>query len=118
MSGLRAVDFVGHIMDAATEAMSFVEGMQKDDFLTDARTQKAVEMNLVVIGEAATKILLHYPEFASEHPNVPWRVVRGMRNQIAHGYFSIDLGVVWDTVQTGLPELMKELAFFHGSSQK
>ena len=96
--------------------MSFVDGMSKDDFLADARTQKAIEMNLVVIGEAATRILIQYPEFAKEHANVQWRVVRGMRNQIAHGYFSIDLGVVWDTVQTGLPELMKELAFFHDDS--
>jgi len=118
MNAFRAVDYVGHIIDAATEAIGFVSGMVKDEFLADARTRRAVERDLVVIGEAATNIVALHPEFANEHPNVPWRVVRGMRNQIAHGYFSIDLDVVWGTVQTGLPELLKELAAFRGNFQE
>lgn len=118
MSEFRAVDYVGHIVDAAVEAMGFIEGMSKEDFLADARTQKAVEMNLVVIGEAATKVLILHPNFAVEHSNVPWRVIKGMRNQIAHGYFSVDLDVVWDTVQAGLPELIKEISIFRENYQK
>ena len=35
--------------------------------------------------------------------------MRGMRNRIAHGYFEINLDVVWDTVKTALPELHKQL---------
>ena len=48
-------------------------------------------------------------EFAERHPEVPWRSMRGMRNRIAHGYFDINLDVVWDTVQTALPELLARL---------
>lgn len=48
-------------------------------------------------------------EFTEAHPEVPWRSMRGMRNRIAHGYFDINLDVVWDTVQTALPELLKQL---------
>ena len=40
---------------------------------------------------------------------MPWRSMRGMRNRIAHGYCDINLDVVWDTVQTALPELLKQL---------
>ncbi|WP_431978594.1 HepT-like ribonuclease domain-containing protein [Pseudomonas fungipugnans] len=47
-----------------------------------------------------------YPEFATLHAQVPWRA---MRNRIAHGYFDINLEVVWDTVQAALPELLKVL---------
>lgn len=43
------------------------------------------------------------------HPEVPWRAMRGMRNRIAHGYFDINLEVVWETVQTALPELLRKL---------
>ena len=50
-----------------------------------------------------------YAEFALTHAQVPWRNMRGMRNRIAHGYFDINLDVVWDTVQTALPELLKQL---------
>jgi uncharacterized protein with HEPN domain len=32
-----------------------------------------------------------------------------MRNRIAHGYFDINLDVVWETVQVALPELLTVL---------
>ena len=51
-----------------------------------------------------------YAEFAQAHAQVPWRNMRGMRNRIAHGYFDINLDVVWDTVQSALPELLKHLS--------
>ena len=66
-------------------------------------------MSLIIIGEAVTKVMDCYAEFAQAHGQVPWRNMRGMRNRIAHGYFDINLDVVWDTVQTALPELLKQL---------
>jgi uncharacterized protein with HEPN domain len=83
--------------------------MAKNDFLKDKRTQQAVVMSLIVIGEAATKVMDGYAEFARSHPHLPWRNMRGMRNRIAHGYFEINLDVVWDTVQTALPQLLEQL---------
>lgn len=50
-----------------------------------------------------------YADFAQAHEQVPWRNMRGMRNRIVHGYFSINLDVVWDTVHAALPELLKQL---------
>jgi hypothetical protein len=50
-----------------------------------------------------------YAEFTQAHMQVPWRSMRGMRNRIAHDYFDINLDVVWETVQTVLPELLKQL---------
>ena len=41
---------------------------------------------------------------------IPWRSMKGMRNRIAHGYFDTDLNVVWDTVQTSVPDLVQQLA--------
>jgi len=70
-------------------------------------------MNLVIIGEAATKIMDVYSEFVESSLQVPWRNMRGMRNRIAHGYFDINLDVVWDTVQAALPELLKQLDAAH-----
>lgn len=67
-------------------------------------------MSLIIIGEAATKVMDGYTEFTRTHTQVPWRNMRGMRNRIAHGYFDINLDVVWDTVQIALPELLKQLS--------
>ncbi|MFT4066554.1 DUF86 domain-containing protein [Paraburkholderia sp.] len=109
MSESRLPDYLDHMQQAATDACSFVAGLAKDDFLEDKRTQQAVIMSLIIIGEAATKVMDGYTEFAQTHPEVPWRGMRGMRNRIAHGYFDINLDVVWDTVQTALPELLRQL---------
>jgi len=114
MNVLRLVDYLEHMQQAATDACTFTEGLHKDDFLADKladkRTQQAVIMSLIIIGEAATSVVNTHAEFAREHPEVPWRNMRGMRNRIAHGYFEINLDVVWDTVQTALPQLLAQLS--------
>jgi uncharacterized protein with HEPN domain len=84
--------------------------MEKADFVDDKRTQQAVIMSLIIIGEAATKVIDNYAYFTLAYDQVPWRNIRGMRNRIAHGYFDINLDVVWDTVQTASPELLGQLA--------
>jgi uncharacterized protein with HEPN domain len=109
MTDHRLGDYVDHMRQAASDALVFVEGMCKEEFLDDKRTQQAVIMSLIIIGEAATKIMDRYAEYTTQNTQVPWRSMRGMRNRIAHGYFDINLEVVWDTVQAALPELLKVL---------
>lgn len=109
MNGNRLPDYLDHIQQAAADARNFVEGLTKDEFLVDRRTQRAVIMSLIIIGEAATKVMDAYPGFSNAHTEVPWRSMRNMRNRMAHGYFDINLEVVWDTVQQWLPALLKQL---------
>lgn len=106
------------MQQAAADACSFVEGLSKDNFLNDKRTQQAVIMSLVIIGEAVTKVMDLYSAFAAAHTHVLWRNMRGMRNRIAHGYFDINLDVVWETTQTALPDLLQQLSSVrHDASQ-
>lgn len=98
MNDDRLSDYLDQIRQAATDACGYVGGLNKADFFADKRTQQAVIMNLIIIGEAATKVINQYPEFVERHPEIPWRSMRGMRNRIAHGYFDINLDVVWETV--------------------
>ena len=72
MTLYRLPDYVDHMLEAAELACSYIEGMPKEDFLDDKRTQQAVVLNLIVIGEVATKILKEHPDFAGEHTTVPW----------------------------------------------
>ncbi|ASL41977.1 hypothetical protein bAD24_I00715 [Burkholderia sp. AD24] len=110
MSENRLPDYLDHMKQAAMDAIDFANGLSKESFLEDKRTQQAVIMSLIIIGEAATKVMDGYAGFADTHAGVPWRSMRGMRNRIAHGYFDINLDVVWDTVQTALPDLLKQLS--------
>lgn len=74
-----------------------MQGLIKDVFLSDKRTQQAVIVSLIIVGEAATKVIGSFPDFTLAHPEVPWRSMRGMRRRkrIAHGYFDLNLDVVW-----------------------
>ena len=109
MNENRLADYLEHIHQAATDARSFVDGMSKEAFLDDKRTQRAVIMSLIIIGEAATKVMDGYSAFIQAHTEVPWRSMRNMRNRMAHGYFDINLDIVWETVQGWLPMLLERL---------
>lgn len=61
------------------------------------------------MGEEATNLLKDDETFTNSHPEIPWRSMKGMRNRIAHGYFEINLDTVWETIQTALPDLVRQL---------
>jgi len=66
-------------------------------------------MDLRIIGEAAAKVMDAYPDWVEQHPTTPWRSMRGMRNRIAHGYFEVNLDLVWETVRRALPQMLATL---------
>lgn len=106
---LRLDNYLEHMRVSARDAISFTEGMVKADFLVDRRTQQAVTMSVIIVGEAATKVMDRHPDFVEAHPDIPWRSMRGMRNRLTHGYFDVDLNIVWQTVESALPALVEQL---------
>ena len=109
MSMPSADELIAHMAEAAEQAVTYIEGLSKDDFLRDKRTQQAVILNLIILGEAATKLMDRYPDVVAANGCIPWQSMRGMRNRIAHGYYDINLDVVWETVSVALPELVEGL---------
>ena len=79
-------------------------------FLTDRKTSDAVIRNLEVVGEACNNISKNHPDFAAQHTNVPWGFAYEMRNALAHGYFTVDLTIVWQTIQNDLPLQQEKIA--------
>ena len=109
MSVPSTEELLGHMREAVAQSLAYVEGWEKADFLADKRTQQAIILNLIVLGEAATKLMDNHPAVCEAHPQIEWRAMRGMRNRIAHGYYDIDLDVVWETVSSALPELLEQI---------
>lgn len=109
MKDQRLHDYLGHMLDAAETACSYIKDQHKETFISDKLTQQAVILNLVIIGEAATKIAQDYPDFVAQQSHIPWKNMKGMRNRIAHGYFDINLDIVWSTVESALPTLIEQL---------
>ena len=95
-----------HMLDASLEARSFVHGRSKADLDEDRMLVLALLKDIEILGEAASKIGDRTRE---EFPNIPWRHIIGMRNRLIHGYFDVNLDIVWTTVTKELPALISEL---------
>jgi uncharacterized protein with HEPN domain len=92
------------MLDALARIASYTQGMAAADFLNDNKTQDAVIRNLEIIGEACSNVRRVAPEWVAAHTELPWGGAIGNRNALAHGYFSVDMQLVWNTVQQDLPK--------------
>ena len=44
------------------------------------------------------------------YPQIEWRKIAGLRDIVAHAYFSIDDEIVWDVISNKLPDLASKIA--------
>jgi uncharacterized protein with HEPN domain len=95
-----------HMLDAATEALEFVEGRTRSDLDRDRMLALSLVKELEIIGEAAIKVS---GETRSQNSTIPWQDISGMRNRLIHAYFDVNLDILWSTVTKDLPVLKAEL---------
>ena len=84
--------------------IAHTEGILKEDFERDEILQDSVMFRMIQISENADKLT---PEFKTEHSDIPWRAMKGMRNRIVHEYGHVDISVVYDTVIHDIPALLQ-----------
>ncbi len=92
-----------HMLDATQEAISFAKGKIREDLDGDRMLLLSLVKDIEIVGEAATKAS---EDCRREHPEIPWKNIVAMRNRLIHGYFEIDLDIVWKTVAEELPPLL------------
>ena len=66
----------------------------------------AVTHALEIIGEAANHLS---PQFRSRYPPIPWEDINGMRHIVVHGYFGVDIDVIWRTAKEDVPVLRQQI---------
>ena len=94
---------IRHMLDAAREAESFAAGRTRRDLDTDRQLVLSLVKEIEIVGEAATQITGVTRE---QWPAIPWAAIISMRHRLVHAYFSINLDIVWHTVQEELPRLI------------
>jgi len=105
----RAADYLGHILQAIERIDRYTADMVETQFLASEITQDAVIRNFEIIGEASRNIERNCPEFAAAHSDLPLINAYEMRNALAHGYFRVDLEILWKTLQNDLPALQRQI---------
>ncbi|MBW2566700.1 MAG: DUF86 domain-containing protein [Deltaproteobacteria bacterium] len=97
---------IDDIIEAIDKIERYTHGIDFASWQNDEKTVDAVIRNLEVIGEASS----HLPsEVQEQYEDVPWDMMKGIRNILAHEYFGIDLEIIWKTVKEDLPILKKRL---------
>jgi len=94
------------MFEAAKEAVEFAAGKSRKNLDDDRMLTLAITKSIEIIGEAASKVT---ESCKAENDKIPWNDVTSMRNRLIHGYFDINLDIVWETIQTDLPELIESL---------
>jgi len=102
---LRLQSYFVHILEACERILRYAGASDLSAFLRDDLMQDAIIRNLEVIGEASRKIMVQAPDFQTRYPALPLTAAYQMRNALAHGYFQIDLELVWKTVTADIPSL-------------
>jgi len=82
-----------------------LEALEKDE-----QVQDAIIRTIAVIGEAANRIQKVAPKFVTNHPEIPWSQMRGIRNKVVHDYFDVAWDVVWNTVKDDFPPLLERIS--------
>lgn len=101
----RLPDYLSHIIEAIERIQLYTADLDEVGFFKSQLVQDAVIRNFEVVGEASRNIERAHPEWAAAHPELPLAVAYDMRNTLAHGYFKVDLEIVWRTIQNDLPQL-------------
>ena len=95
-----------HILESIGKIESYLQGFDEAKFGQDELRQDAVLRQLEIIGEASKNLS---DDLRKSNPNIEWRKMAGTRDRLAHGYFSVDIEIVWRITQDFLPTLKTEI---------
>jgi uncharacterized protein with HEPN domain len=95
--------FLWDMLDAARAVSKFVSSRTYHDYQNDRMLRNAVERNVEIIGEAASKIA---KEFRDGHPEVPWQQIISQRHVLAHEYGELEDELLWKVATIRVPELI------------
>ncbi len=98
-----------HMLDYAQKAIIFTRGKSRSDLDADEMLAMATIHSIEIIGEAIRSIS---EELQTRHPEIPWNLISGTRNQLAHGYIDVDLDIIWAIVTKTCHRLLRSLSIY------
>jgi len=99
-------DRLAHMLEAARKAVHLLEGRTAAQLKSDEMRALAVTHLIEILGEAAKGVL---DETRAKAPEIPWMKMAATRDRLIHGYFSVDLDIIWQIVSHDLPPVIESL---------
>lgn len=96
--------YLWDVRESALAIQAFTAGMDVSGYATNAMAQAAVERKFEVIGEALNQLTKVDTALATRIPDLPQIVA--FRNQLIHGYATVNVATVWNITQNALPTLL------------
>ena len=106
MSSRRDVVHLREMLDTARKAVEFVRRRSRQDLDQDDQLRMALLWAIEAIGEGSKQIS---DDFKASARGVPWQDLARTRDRVIHGYFKLDLDIVWDIATADWPMLIAEL---------
>ena len=92
--------YIDHILECIKKISDYTKDVSQSEFERNDLIQDAVIRNIEIIGEASKKIS---KDLKSSYPEIPWREISGMWDNLVHDYMDVDTGVVWKTIKEDIP---------------
>ena len=106
MSNRSDIDLLEDILICMEKIQSYAGGLTYNQFRNDLKTQDAIIRNIEIIGEA-TKHLSDAIRMKYKH--IPWKEIAGTRDHLIHGYFGVNIDIVWEIATTDIPKLKAQI---------
>ncbi|MBA7581810.1 hypothetical protein ES708_23721 [subsurface metagenome] len=94
------------MLDAARKVAEFTQDCNRVDLVKDEKLALSIVRLLEILGEAAKNVS---KKCRQEYPAIQWRQIAGTRDRLIHGYFDVDLNIVWKIVSDDLRYLIEQL---------
>jgi len=106
MSKRTDQDLIEDILICLSKIAQYTHSLSYEEFVDDPKTQDAIIRNLEVIGEATKQIS---PQLKENYQSIPWKMIAGTRDRLIHGYFGVNIDIVWEIATIDVPVLKRRI---------
>ena len=92
------------IIQAAKRVLKFSESLNRKELEQNEEKQSAIFYQIMIIGEAVKRLS---SDFRVQYASIPWKQMAGMRDILTHQYDEVDLDIIWEVIQTDIPQIIE-----------